>query len=141
MRYMMFVPGDETSEAGEGPPPEVFETMNRYNEELVKAGVLLAADGLHPTSEGARIRFAEGGETTVIDGPFAESKELIAGYWIIQVRSKEEAIEWARRAPFEPGFELTLRRVYDNEDFGDAVPEEVKEAEARMRAQVAEQHG
>jgi hypothetical protein len=140
MRFMLLVPGDERSEAGVMPGPEGFEAMNRYNEELVKAGVLLATDGLHPTSKGARIRFAEGGHSAVIDGPFTESKELIAGYWIIQVHSKEEAIEWARRAPFEPGFEMEVRQVFDADDFGDAIPAEVRDAEARMSAHVAEQH-
>ncbi len=140
MRFMMMVPADERSEAGQMPGPEVFEAMNRYNEELVKAGVLLAADGLHPTSKGALIRFGENGQSSVIDGPFTEAKELIAGYWIIQVRSKEEAIEWARRAPFEPGFDLQLRQVFDAEDFAGEVPAEILETEERLRAEVAKQH-
>lgn len=140
MRFMILVPGNEESESGVMPSAEAFEEMNRFNEEMVQAGVMLAGEGLHPTSEGARIRFDEGGGTTVIDGPFSNTEGLIAGYWIIQVGSKEEAIEWARRAPFDPGTELTLRRVYESEDFGDALPEHVRETEERIRAQAAERN-
>src|ERR671916_985201 len=112
MRFMVLVPGSPESEAGEMPSTELLEAMTKYNEELVKAGVMLAGDGLHPSSKGARVRF-DGGQRTVIDGPFAETKELIAGFWIIQVKSKEEAIEWMKRCP-NPGrgeSEIEIRQV------------------------------
>jgi hypothetical protein len=134
MRYMVLVKATAESESGEMPEsPEVFEEMNRFNEELVKAGVLLSGEGLHPSSQGARVRFS-GTERTVTDGPFAETKELIAGFWILDVKSKEEAIEWVRRAPMRDGDELEVRRVYEAEDFGDALPEHIKEFEAEIRA-------
>lgn len=139
MRYMVLVKATRESEAGEMPEsPDVFEEMNKYNEELVKAGVLLAGEGLHPSSQGARVRF-DGKERTVTDGPFAETKELIAGFWIFDVKSKEEAIEWARRAPMRDGEELEIRRVYEAEDFGDALPEHIKEFEAELRAKAESQ--
>ncbi len=125
MRVMVLVKASPESEAGEIPGTELLEAMGRYNEELAKAGVLLDLNGLHSSSEGARIRFSEGGKQTVIDGPFAESKELVAGYWVIQVKSKEDAIEWAKRAPFEPNREfegepeLEVREIFDLEDFPD----------------------
>jgi hypothetical protein len=130
MRFMMLVKADEDSEAGGLPSKELIAAMGRYNEELVKAGVLLAADGLHPSSKGARVSFA-GGRPTVTDGPFAEAKELIAGFWVIQVKSKEEAVEWASRVPFEDG-EIEIRQVFEESDFPAEVfpPEEV----ARERA-------
>ncbi|HEX6938142.1 MAG TPA: YciI family protein [Longimicrobiales bacterium] len=137
MRFMMLVKADERSEAGVMPTEEEFAKMGRYNEELVKAGVLLAGDGLHPSSAGARVRFS-GGKPTVIDGPFPETKELIAGYWIIQVKSREEAIEWARRVPFVDG-EVEVRRIYETEDFGDAITPELRAQEERLRAEVAAQ--
>ena len=134
MRYMVLVKATAESESGEMPEsPEVFEEMNRFNEELVKAGVLVSGEGLHPASQGARVRFS-GTERTVTDGPFAETKELIAGFWILDVKSKEEAIEWVRRAPMRDGDELEIRRVYEAEDFGDALPEHIKEFEAEIRA-------
>lgn len=134
MRYMVLVKATAESESGEMPEsPEVFEEMNRFNEELVKAGVLVSGEGLHPSSQGARVRFS-GTERTVTDGPFAETKELIAGFWILDVKSKEEAIEWVRRAPMRDGDELEIRRVYEAEDFGDALPEHIKEFEAEIRA-------
>lgn len=132
MRYMMIVKASAESESGVMPAPEAFVEMNRYNEELVKAGVLLAGEGLTASSGGARVVFAEDGSSTVVDGPFAETKELVAGFWIIQVSSREEALEWARRAPFREGA-LEVRKIFDEEDFGDALPQEVKESEARMR--------
>ena len=139
MRYMVLVKATPESETGEMPEsPDVFEEMNKYNEELVKAGVLLAGEGLHPSSQGARVRF-DGKERTVTDGPFAETKELIAGFWIFDVKSKEEAIEWARRAPMRDGEELEIRRVYEAEDFGDALPEHIKEFEAELRAKAESQ--
>ncbi len=136
MRFMVLVPASPESEAGEMPSTELLEAMTRYNEELVKAGVMLAGDGLHPTSKGARVRF-DGGERTVIDGPFTEAKELIAGYWIWECASRDEAIEWLKRAPFEGGTEIELRQVFEAEDFGDALTPELREAEERMREQTA----
>ena len=138
MRFMVLVPANADSEAGVLPSPELFKEMGKYNEELVKAGVMLAGDGLHPSSKGARVKF-EGDKRTVIDGPFTESKELIAGYWLWQVRSKEEAIEWLKRAPFGGGVEIELRQVFEPEDFGDALPPEIKEQEQRLRSQSASQ--
>jgi len=136
MRYVMLVKANEQSEAGEMPSEGEFTEMNRYNEELAKAGVMLAGEGLHPSSKGARITYS-GSKRTVTDGPFTEAKELIAGFWLIQVKSHEEAVEWAKRIPFQEG-EVELRRVFDAEDFGDALPPEVKEAEDRLAAQMEE---
>ena len=139
MRFMVLVKANADSEAGVMPSPELLQAMGKYNEELVKAGVLLAGEGLHPSSKGARVRFS-GDKRTVIDGPFAETKELVAGFWLFQVRSREEAIEWVKRAPNPmPGTEteIEIRQVFDAEDFGDLqeqVPE-VFEAERRMRAE------
>jgi hypothetical protein len=137
MRFMVLVPGDAHSEAGEMPSTELLESMTRYNEELVKAGVMLAGEGLHPTSKGARVRF-DGGQRTVIDGPFTESKEIVAGYWIWECASRDEAIEWLKRAPFDGGTEIELRQVFDAEDFGDQLTPELREAEERMRQQLSE---
>lgn len=136
MRFMVFVKATAESEAGVMPTEQELTEMTRYNEELVKAGVLLAGEGLHPSSRGVRVRF-EGGKPTVIDGPFAETKELVAGFWMLQVRSREEAIEWARRIPFREG-EVEIRQVFEDDDFGEAFTPELREAEARMRAQTAE---
>jgi len=138
MRFMVIVKADKDSEAGILPSKEIFAKMGKYNEELVNAGVMLAGEGLHPSSKGARVRFS-GGKRTVIDGPFAEAKELIAGFWLWQVKSRDEAIEWLKRAPFE-GAEVELRQVYETSDFGDALPPEVREQEERIRARVAEKH-
>ena len=132
MRYMVLVKATPESESGALPSEEIFEAMNTYNQELAKAGVLVAGEGLHPSSEGARVRF-DGKDRTVLDGPFAETKELIAGFWIFDVKSKEEAVEWVRRAPMQEG-ELEIRRVFEAEDFGDALPEHIKEWEAQERA-------
>ena len=118
MRFMIIVKANADSEAGVMPPEEVLTSMGAYNEELMKAGVLLAAEGLHPSSKGARVRF-EGGERTVIDGPFAETKELIAGFWLLQVKSRDEVIEWVKRAPFGGGMEIEVRQVFEAEDFGE----------------------
>lgn len=137
MRFMVLVKADAASEAGAMPSTEILTDMQRYNEELVKAGVMLAGEGLHPSSKGARVRFS-GTERTVTDGPFAEAKELIAGFWLIQVRSKDEAIEWVRRCPFQDG-ELEIRQVFEAEDFGDAFTPELRETEERLRAQVEAQ--
>jgi hypothetical protein len=137
MRFMVIVKANEESEAGVLPTQEMLAEMGQYNEELVKAGILLAADGLQPSSKGARVRFS-GGKQTVIDGPFSETKELIAGYWIWQVKSKDEAIEWLKRAPFDGGAEVELRQVFEASDFGEAFTPELREAEERMGAQIAE---
>ena len=134
MRVMVLVPGDESSERGEMPDEKLLREMGNFNEELVKAGVMLAGEGLHPTSKAARVRF-EGDKRTVIDGPFTESKELIAGYWLWQVRDMDEAIEWIKRAPFDGGVEIELRPVFEMDDFGEAFTPELREQEARLRAQ------
>jgi hypothetical protein len=131
---MVLVPGDENTEKGEMPSEKELAEMGKFNEELVKAGVMLAGEGLHPTSKAARVRF-DGDKRTVIDGPFTESKELIAGYWLWQVRDMDEAIEWIKRAPFDGGTEITLRPVFEMEDFGDAMTPELREQEERLRAQ------
>jgi hypothetical protein len=137
MRFMMLVKADDDSEAGVLPSEELLAKMGQYNEELVKAGVLLAGEGLQPSAKGARVRFS-GGQRTVTDGPFTEAKELIAGFWLIQVKSKEEAIEWAKRVPFAEG-EIELRQVFEAEDFGPALTPELREQEERLRAQIAAQ--
>jgi len=135
MRFMVIVKANKDSEAGVMPSEAMLTRMGAYNEELVKAGVMLAGDGLHPSSRGARVRFG-GTSPTVIDGPFAETKELIAGFWLWQVRSREEAIEWLKRAPFEPGDEVELRQVFEMEDFGTELTPELREQEGRLRAEV-----
>ena len=142
-KFMMLVKASADSEAGVMPTTEQFAEMNKYNEELVKAGVMLAGEGLHPTSRGARIEF-KGNKKTVVDGPFAETKELIAGFWIIQAKSLEEAVEWARRAPnphFGGDTNIEVRQVFSAEDFGDALTPELRDAEQRMREQTKAQHG
>jgi len=137
MRFMILVKANEKTEARVMPTTEELEAMGRYNEELVRAGVLLAGEGLHPSSRGARVRF-DGKKRTVIDGPFTETKELIAGFWLIQVRSKEEAIEWVKRVPFHDG-EIEIRQVFEIEDFGEAATPEIREREARLREQTTAQ--
>ena len=134
MRFMVIVPANKESEAGVLPDEKILTEMGRFNEEMVKAGVMLAGEGLQPTSKGARLKFS-GGRTTVTDGPFTESKELIAGFWLIQVKSKDEAIAWMRRAPFGDGVELEIRQVFETEDFGAALSPELKASEDRMRAE------
>jgi hypothetical protein len=143
MRFMIIVKATEESEAGKMPSTELLTKMGEYNEQLVKAGVLLAGDGLHPSAKGARVYFDADGRTRVVDGPFTETKELIAGYWILQLSSKEEAIEWARRVPSEPGQqgEIEIRQLFDMEDFGDELTPELREHDARLRAQVEQQQG
>jgi hypothetical protein len=139
MRFMILVKASKDSEAGKMPSRELMEAMGRYNEELVNAGILLAGEGLHPSSKGARVRFS-GDQRTVIDGPFAETKELIAGYWLWQVKSKEEAIEWVKRCPNPmPGTEaeIEIRQVFEAEDFGEELTPELREQEERLRAQTA----
>ena len=136
MRFMVIVKADKNSEAGVMPSREILTAMGKFNEELVKAGVMLAAEGLHPTSKGKRVRFS-GGKHTVIDGPFTESKELIAGFWLWQVRSMEEAIEWLKRSPFDGGTEIEIRQVFEADDFGAELTPELREQEARLRKQAA----
>jgi hypothetical protein len=134
MRFMVLVPGSPETEAGVMPDTKGLEEMTKYNEELVKAGVMLAGEGLHPTSKGAKVRF-DGGSKTVIDGPFTEAKEIVAGYWVWECASRDEAVEWLKRAPFDGGIEIELRQVFEADDFGDQLTPELREAEARMRAQ------
>jgi hypothetical protein len=138
MRVMVFVPGDQRSEAGEMPSQELIEKMTRFNEDLVKAGVMLAGEGLTPTAKAKRVRFS-GKQRTVIDGPFAESKELIAGFWIWQVKSIEEAVEWLKRAPFDGGVEVTIRPVFEAEDFGKELTPELRAKEEQLRAEIERQ--
>jgi hypothetical protein len=135
---MVLVPADENSERGVMPDEKLLAEMGNFNEELVKAGVMLAGEGLHPTSKAARVRF-DGDKRTVIDGPFTESKELIAGYWLWQVRDMDEAIEWIKRAPFGGGTEIEIRPVFEAEDFGDEFTPELREQEQRLRSQIEEQ--
>jgi hypothetical protein len=136
MRVMVIVKADKNSEAGVMPTRELLADMGKFNEELVKAGVMLAGDGLHPTSKGKRVRFS-GQQRTVIDGPFAETKELIAGYWLWQVKSIEEAVEWLKRAPFDGGTEVEIRPVFEAADFGAEFTPELREQEERVRTQAA----
>ena len=136
MRVMVIVKADKNSEAGILPPKELFEKMGKYNEELVKAGVMLAGEGVQPSSKGKRVKFS-GTQRTITDGPFTETKELIAGFWLWQVRSMEEAVEWLKRAPFDGGTEIELRPVFELEDFGGAITPEIKEQDARLRAQIS----
>ena len=138
MRFMLLVKATKESEAGVLPTQEEFTEMGKYNEELVKAGVMLAGEGLHPSSKGARVRFS-GKKRQVIDGPFAESKELLAGFWLIQAKSLAEAIEWVKRVPFGDGpeSEIEIRQVFEAEDFGEALTPELRQQEERIRAQTA----
>ena len=136
MRFMVLVPGNAESEAGVMPSTELLEEMTRYNEELVKAGVMLSGEGLHPTSRGARVRF-DGSERTIIDGPFTESKELVAGYWIWKCASREAAIDWLKRAPFDGGVEIELRQIFEAEDFGEQLTPELRDANDRLSEQAA----
>jgi hypothetical protein len=137
MRFMVLVPGDEQSEAGALPSTELLETMGKYNEELAKAGVMLAGEGLAATSKGARVRF-EGSERTVIDGPFTEAKEIVAGYWIWQCDSREEAIEWLKRAPFDGGTEIELRQIAEFDEFEENLTPELREANERLEEQLGQ---
>ncbi|POR56522.1 YciI family protein [Bosea psychrotolerans] len=133
MRVMVLVKADKDSEAGIMPSEDILTKMGAYNEELVKAGVMLAGEGLHPSRKGLRIRFS-GAERTITDGPFAETKELLAGFWLWQVKSFDEAVEWLKRAPFDGGTEIELRPVFEMEDFGEAMTPELREQEDRLRA-------
>ncbi len=137
MRFMVIVPASKESEAGILPDEKIFSEMVKFNEEMVKAGVMLAGDGLHPTSKGARLEFSAG-KTTVIDGPFAESKELIAGFWLIEVKSKEEAIAWMKRAPFGDGVVLEIRQVHEIDELGAGLTPELRERDLRTKDEAAQ---
>lgn len=136
MRVMVIVKANKESEAGVLPDTEILSKMGKYNEQLVKAGIMLAADGLQPSSKGKRVRFS-GDKRTVTDGPFTETKELIAGYWLWQVRSMDEAVEWLKRAPFDGGTEIEIRPVYEISDFGEKLTPELRESERRTCEQLA----
>jgi hypothetical protein len=136
MRVMVLVKASPESEAGVMPTQEMLAAMGRFNEELVKAGIMLAGEGLHPTSKAVRVRFS-GSQRTVIDGPFSETKELVAGFWLWQVKSMDEAVEWLKRAPFDEDAEVEIRPVFEAEDFGEEFTPELREQEERLRAEVA----
>jgi|SRR5215204_4360863 len=135
MRVMVIVKANRESEAGEMPSEQILTDMGKYNEELVKAGVMLAGEGLHPSSKGKRVRFS-GVDRTVVDGPFAETKELIAGFWIWKVKSIDDAVNWLKRAPFDGGTELEIRPIFETEDFGKEMTPELRAQEERLRAQL-----
>jgi len=135
MRFMVLVKANKDTEKGVLPDEKALAEMGKYNDELVKAGVMLAGEGLHPSAKGARIRFS-GSKRTVTDGPFSETKELVAGFWLWQVRSRDEAIEWLKRAPFKDGEEVEIRQIFEAEDFGAEFTPELREQEARLRAQL-----
>lgn len=137
MKVMVLVKADADTEAGVMPSQQLLAEMGNYNEALSKAGILLAGEGLHPSRRGARVRF-DGKHRTVVDGPFAESKELVAGFWLWQVRSLDEAVEWLKRAPFDGGAEVEIRPVFEAEDFGEAFTPEMREQEQRVFAEAAE---
>ena len=137
MRFMVLVKGDNNTEKGVMPSEKILADMGKFNEELVKAGIMLAGEGLQPSSKGARVNFS-GGKPSVIDGPFTEAKELVAGFWLWQVKSKDEAIEWLKRSPFKDG-EVELRQLFEADDFGEAFTPELREQEERIRAQAARQ--
>lgn len=134
MRVMVIVKANEDSEAGIMPSEQILADMGNFNEELVKAGVMLAGEGLHPSSKGKRVKFS-GGNRIVTDGPFAETRELIAGFWLWKVKSMDEAVEWLKRAPFDGGAEIEIRQVFEAEDFGDEFTPELREQEERIRAE------
>ena len=136
MRFMVIVKASKESETGIMPDRKLLTEMGKYNEQLSKAGVFLAGEGLHPTSKGKRVKFS-GTQRTVIDGPFAETKELIAGYWLWQAKSMDEAVEWLKRAPFDGGTEVEIRQVFEAADFGDEFTPELRRQEEAIRAQVA----
>lgn len=140
MRFMVIVKASPESEAGKMPSEKLLTEMGKFNEELVKAGVMLAGEGLHPSSKGVRIQFS-GDKRSVVDGPFAETKELIAGFWLIEVKSKEEAIEWIKRCPnpMDSDSEIEIRQVFEADDFGAEFTPELREQEERLRAQLAQQ--
>jgi len=140
MRVMVLVKASEESEAGVLPTPELLAAMGRFNDELIETGVLLAADGLTPTSKGKRVRF-EGTKRTVLDGPFMETKELVGGYWLWEVGSMDEAVEWLKRAPFDGGAEVEIRRVYEAEEFGGELTPELRAREERLEARLRKRGG
>jgi len=139
MRVMVVVKASPESERGEMPSEQLLTEMGRFNEQLVKAGIMLAGEGLHPSSKGKRVRFS-GKQRTVIDGPFAETKELIAGFWLWQVRSMDEALEWLKRAPFDGGTEIEIRPVFEAQDFGKELTPEERAREEKLRAEIERQH-
>ena len=136
MRFMVIVKADKNTEAGAMPSTEMLAAMGKFNEGMAKAGVMLAGEGLHPTSKGARIKYAEK-QPSVSRGPFTVTNDLVAGFWLIQVKSLDEAIDWMKRAPFDGGAEIEIRQIFDAEDFGEALTPELREQEARLRAQAA----
>ena len=136
MRVMVIVKANEESEAGVLPNEQILTDMGKYNEELVKAGVMLAGEGLHPSAKGKRVKF-NGSNRIVTDGPFAETRELIAGFWLWKVKSMDDAVEWLKRAPFDGGTELEIRQVFEMEEFGDEFTPELREQEERIRAEAA----
>lgn len=140
MRVMVIVKANEDSEAGVLPDQKILTEMGKYNEELVNAGIMLAGEGLHPSSKGKRVKFS-GEQRIVTDGPFAETKELIAGFWLWKVKSMDEAIEWLKRAPFDGGTEIEVRQIFEAEDFGGEFTPELREQEERLRARIEQQSG
>ena len=138
MRVIVFVKATRESEAGQMPTREILAEMGKYNEQLVKAGVMLAGEGLHPSSKGKRVKFS-GSQRTVIDGPFAETKELIAGFWIWKVQSMDDAVEWLKKAPFGGGMEIEIRPIFEAEDFGKEFTPELRQREERLRTEIASQ--
>ena len=136
MRFIVMVKASKESEAGGLPTEKELAQMGAFNEKMVKAGIMLAAEGLHPSSRGARIKFA-GAKPAVTDGPFAETKELVAGFWLLQVKSRDEAIEWIKRAPFTNGEEVEIRQVFESDDFGEALSPKIKEQERQLRERAA----
>src|SRR5437879_9875720 len=139
MRVMVIVKANKESESGVPPSKEILTEMGKFNEELVKAGVMLAGEGLHPSSKGKRVRFS-GGKRTVMDGPFTEAKELVAGFWLWQVKSMDEAVEWLKRAPFDGGTEVEIRPVFEASDFGAEFTPELRAQEERLRAKIEKRH-
>lgn len=133
MRFMVIVKANNDTEAGKLPSEAELTAMGKFNDELVKAGVMIAGEGLQSSARGVRVRFEEGGRRSVIDGPFAETKELVAGFWILQTKSREEAVEWIKRAPFPAGEEIEIRQIFEADDFGEAFTPELREQEERMR--------
>jgi len=136
MRFMVIVKANKDSEAGVMPDRKILEAMGKYNEQLVNAGVMLAGEGLHPSSKGKRVRFS-GGQPTVVDGPFAETKELVAGFWLFQAKSIDEAVDWIKRAPFDADNEIEIRQIFEADDFGKELTPELRHQEEALRAKIA----
>ena len=139
MRFMVIVKANKDTEAGVMPTTEQLAAMGKFNEEMVKAGVMLAGEGLHPSAKGARIAYGKG-EATVTEGPFAATGDLVCGFWMIETGSRDEAIQWMRRAPFDPGSEIEIRQIFSAEDFGEALTPELREQEERLRKQAGSKH-